>query len=558
MALMDAQDTVNWYLEKAGTEKAKMPAALLGCPGLNPLANLSFGTGQVRGLWVLPGSQNALAVIGNQLIVLSITTPSTPTAAAQYSGLVVGTLLTSAGPVCIRDNGVQQNGLGGYAIIVDGQFGYYYLVSGEPYANVFAASTTLGNNVLSFPGNLPAGLIISPAAILTGSFGANTTLLSVDTIGLTATMANVATTAITDVAVTLNIPIFGQITDPGFLGAERILFIEGWLCFNLPGTRTFYTTGPTPYQVLFPGAFFALKDSSTDNLITLMEQNREAWMIGERTSEVWYNAGGTQFPFSRIPGVGPQIGCAAKHSIARCGAQLAWLGRNEQGQNVVVCTAQYTWERISHHGVEHAISSYAVVADALGFGYEEEGHLFYVLTFPTADVTWVFDFTSKEWHKRLSFDPTGGVYHRHRSNCFMDFADVRIVGDYKSGQLHQMSRKFYTDAGAPLRALRRSPHVWVKETRERLFFSSLQLEFTPGVGVQSGQGVSPQVMLKWSDDGSFTWGHERWVSIGAVGQTKNRALWRLLGFSRDRVWECVFTDPVPRDLIGATIYGEAA
>jgi hypothetical protein len=64
-------------------------------------------------------------------------------------------------------------------------------------------------------------------------------------------------------------------------------------------------------------------------------------------------------------------------------------------------------------------------------------------------------------------------------------------------------------------------------------------------------------MLKFSDDGGFTWSNEMWCTIGAAGETKNRAIWRLLGKARDRVWQVVFTDPVPRDIIGATLYAEA-
>ena len=309
--------------------------------------------------------------------------------------------------------------------------------------------------------------------------------------------------------------------------------------------------------MLFPGAFYALKDSSTDNLITLEENNREAWLIGERTTEVWYNAGNTNFSFSRIPGVGPQMGCAAKHSITRAGSQLVWLGKNEQGENIVVATEQYSWTRLSTHAVEHAIAGYTIVSDAIGYAYEEEGHLFYMLIFPTADATWCYDFATETWHKRASYNQTTGTYHRHYSNCYMDFGNVRLVGDYQNGLLYQMSRKFYTDNGAPLRALRRTPHVWSKENRERVFFSQLQVEFTPGVGLQSGQGSNPQAMLRWQDEYG-KWSNEHWTSIGAAGAYHNRAIWRLLGKARDRVWEIVISDPVPRDVIGATLFAEAA
>lgn len=561
MVLQDAQDTINFYLEHDPEEAAKMPNALLGAPGLNALVGTQAG--QVRGAWVLPGSQQALVVSGNMLYLVGISVPATGTSIPTYNATAVGTLLTNQGPVVMRDNGVLQNGEGGYCLIVDGTYGYYYLLSGTTYVNTFAGSLSIGSNVITLPGTLPNGLIIASTPTLTDTGGvipAGTTITAVNVSAITITMSAAATgNSFTD-TINLSIPVFGQITDPGFLGASRILFIEGWLMLNQPSTRTFYTTGPTPYSMLFPGVFFALKDSSTDNLVTLFENNREAWLIGERTSEVWFNAGGTNFSFQRLPGVGPQIGCAAQHSITRAGAQLVWLGRNEQGQNVIVCTNQYTWTRLSTHAIEHAISQYPVVSDAVGYAYEEEGHLFYMLTFPTADVTWCYDFTSQTWAKRLSYDPVAGVYHRHRSNCFMDFGDVRIVGDYQTGWLLQMSRNFYADNNgvsvAPLRALRRSPPLWSKQNRERLFFSQFQIEFTPGVGLQTGQGMKPQAMLRWSDDGGFTWSNEHWTSIGAAGATKNRAMWRQLGYARDRIFEVVITDPVPRDVIGATLYAE--
>lgn len=562
LILQDTQRTINFYPEKSPEPRSKETIALLGCPGLNTLIATQLGA--VRGMWVLPGAVTALVVTGNTLYLITNTVPGINGASPLFTATVVGTLLTSLGPVVMRDNGVLQNGLGGYCIIVDGSYAYYYLLSGVTYTNQFTGSLITGSATLTFPGELPNGLIVASTPTLSATSGAipsGTMVIYIDTIGLTLTMSQNATATTTGVAITfttplalgatsgtltpvwsgttgsytiqfsdnetrlvtltngsgavswtpgltgavlaaantvsgntteaitLTIPPFGQITDQGFLGADHIAFIEGFLVFNQPQSRTFFCTGPTPYQVLFPGLFFALKDSSTDNLVTLYEENRELWLVGERTSEVWYNAGGGNFPFARIPGVGPQIGCAATYSIARAGAQLVWLGRNEQGQNIIVCTNQYTWARISTHAVEHAISSYSTVSDAIGYGYEEEGHLFYMLIFPTADATWCFDFTSEFWHERASWDPDVGIYHRHRSNCFMNFANVRIVGDYQTGNLMQMSRQFYSDNGNPLRALRRTPHVWAKQTRERVFFSQLQIEFMPAVGSPNG-GIS--------------------------------------------------------------------
>jgi hypothetical protein len=567
MLLQDAERCINWFVEIDKNPKAKMPLALLGAPGLNPI--ISTITGPVRGAWVLPGNLTCLFVVSANVYLATVTIPATQTQIAQFSMTLVGTLLTNAGRVVIRDNGVRFNGLGGYAVLVDGANGYFYQLNGAATTATFTGNLTSGQPTISFSVGalVPNNLIVS-SGFITDSLGALPASTKISSISFTAntiTLSANATANETNDTFTLNIPAFGQILDPAFLGADRVSFIEGWLEFNQPGSRTFYTNAPVPYTLVFAGLFYALKDSSTDNLITLFENNRELWLIGERTSEVWYNAGGANFAFARLPGIGPQIGCSAKHSIARVGPNLAWLAQNEQGQNIVVMTQQYAWVQISNHAIENAISGYPQVSDAIGDCYEDRGHIMYVLTFPTADVTWVCDITvwlatqgAMGWWQRLSWNATTASYHRHVGNCFVNFANLRLWGDYQTGQIHQQDRFFYTDAGNVLRAQRRTPHVWSKEDRKRIFSASLQVEFTPGVGLQTGQGSAPQAMIRWSDDGGFTWSGEVQVPIGAAGDTRDRAMVMQLGEARDRVYEVNVSDPIARDIVGATLFGERA
>jgi hypothetical protein len=556
MVLQNAENCINFYVEMDEGTTPKEALALLATPGLTPILNTQ--TGECRGFWALPGNQNALMVVANACFYIQTIAPATSTAIAQFSATNVGTLLTSSGPVVIRDNGVVFGGKGGYAVIVDGTYGYYFRIAGASTL-VFTAGVVNTTPTVTPAGGLPIGILIGTGCTLTDTSGfipGGTTISSINYTAQTFDMSANATGTNAADTLTLQLPQFGRITDPGFLGADHVAFIEGWLIFNQPGTRTFYTTGTTPYTLTFPGTFFALKDSSTDNLISLYELNRELWLIGERTSEVWFNAGGANFAFSRVPGVGPQIGCAAKYSVARYENSLIWFCRNEQGENTACITQQYATTAVSNHAVEHAWASYAQTSDAIGYVYQEEGHAFWVLTFPTANATWVLDIEQGMWHRRTSSDPATGTQNRHRSNCYANLQDLRLVGDYQTGQVHLMTRSVYTDAGATIRRQRRAPHVWSRENRERVFQSSLQVEFTPGVGVQVGQGSNPQAMLRWSNDGGFTWSSEHWASIGLAGATKNRAKWNRLGYARDRVYEVNFSDPVPCDVIGATLFGE--
>jgi hypothetical protein len=551
----DQQRLINWYVELDPTDAAKTPTALLATPGLEAI--IDTGTGAVRGLWVLPNGTRALVVTGNTVVMLTQTHAATNTTAATFSQRVIGTLRTSTGPVCMRDNGELFGGAGGYAVIVDGAYGYLVRLAGAGTATT-QVSTTLGSNSVSFVDTpnyqFIVGAVVSDSA---GYLPAGTTITYVDYNLFTLTLSAGATATTSSDTLTAHLAEFQQITDPAFLPASRVAFIEGWLIFSEPNTRTFFTNAPVPYTVTFAGSFYALKDSSSDNLVTLIENQRELWLIGERTSEVWYDAGNANFAFSRLPGVGPQVGCSARDSIARLANTVLWLSKNEQGENIVVSIEGYQVTRVSTHAIEKAISGYAVVSDAIGYGYQEQGHPFYVLTFPSADATWVFDLASKLWHVWATWEPTSATYFRHRSNCYMNFCDLRVAGDYQNGTLYNMTRKVFTDNGALIRRERRTPHVWLKSNRARLFQSSLQIEFTPGTGAQTGQGQSPQAMLRWSNDSGANFGNEHWCSIGAAGVTLNRCIWRRLGRARDRVYELTYSEPTQADIVGATLYAES-
>jgi hypothetical protein len=540
----DVQRLVNWYLEMSGDSHSKMPTALLGRPGLEPVIELDVGA--VRGAWVLPGGQQAIAVSGDTVYVITCTVPPTQNAIAQFSTQAVGTLNTNSGQVRIRDNGA-----GGYAVLVDGLNGYYYRIDGAG-STTFTATPTSGSATLPYSGSLNTALVVGSQISGTG-IAPGTTISSINIDAGTITMSAAATSSPGATTITATLAEFGVISDPGFEAPSHIAFIDGWLIVNRVGTQAFATSGPVPYTLIFPVLFFALKDSQSDNLMGLQELNRELWLVGERASEIWFNAGGANFAFQRIPGAAPPIGTSAPQSINQVGDSLMWLGRTLQGENIVIQTQQYSWKRASQHGVETALSSYPLVADAFSYSYEEEGHLFYVLTLPTADKTWVFD-SNGTWHERLSYDDNTGQFHRERPNCFMNFQNLRLVGDYQSGQIHQMSRKFYTDADEPIVAVRRCPHVWSAQDRKRVFNTALQIEFTAGVGSQTGQGVNPQAMLRWSNDAGQSFGNEHWASIGKAGRTKDRAIWRRLGQAWDRVYEVRFSDPVKRDIIGATLF----
>lgn len=339
---------------------------------------------------------------------------------------------------------------------------------------------------------------------------------------------------------------FAKITDEDFVGANIVVYQDGYFIFNKPSSGQFYITelngiGIDPLD-------FATSEGNPDNIVGHISVHRNLWMFNEQTAEIFYNSGDAAFPFSRIDGAFIEFGLAARFSLAKDNNTIFWLGRDSSGHGIVYMAEGYTPKRISTHPVEQAIQSYSDFTDATAFCYQHEGHNFYVLNFPTANTTWVFDSSTGMWHERAYTN--NGVLERHRADCHAFAFGAHLVGDYENGKIYELSYEKFTDDGQYITRNRTAPHISAQG--KRVFYKSFQVDIETGVGIDGlGQGVDPQAMLEFSDDGGHSWSNEKWVSFGKIGARLKRAIWRRLGFSRDRVFSLTITDPVKVVLLNA-------
>jgi hypothetical protein len=183
---------------------------------------------------------------------------------------------------------------------------------------------------------------------------------------------------------------------------------------------------------------YGLKDGGPDNLVSLIVDHREVYLLGETSSEVWVDAGLTPFPFQRIPGTSTQHGIAAVFSVARLGNSFAYVSRNNRGEAQIMQMNGYIPQRISTHAVENTLTGQNV-EDAIAWTYQLEGHECYVVTFPSIDLTWVYDIATQMWHKWLYVN-NDNVYERHRGNCCALFQGMVLVGDYENGKVYMLDR----------------------------------------------------------------------------------------------------------------------
>jgi len=386
-------------------------------------------------------------------------------------------------------------------------------------------------------------------------------------------------------------------TDGAFSGANTVDIMDNYFVYNNPTTQQFGASDLL--SPISPPLSFSLKDGAPDDLVALIVDHREVYLLGEISSEVWTDVGTVPFPFQRIPGTSTQHGIAAPFSVARLGNSFAYVSRNNRGQAQIMQMQGYIPQRISTHAVENTLAN-QYVGDAISWTYQLEGHEVFVVTFPSLQLTWAYDITTQMWHKWL-YTATDSIYQRHRGNCCAVFQGLVMVGDYANGKIYELDKQNYTDDGQTIRRLRRAPHLVTEFQRQ--YFDELQIQFQPGVGTTglSGPGLiadlntiylgdtytitsdaeleievyktyilgtvntidnptttTPQAMLRWSNDGGSTWSNEHWTGVGQLGKYKNRAIWRRLGTARDRIFEVVVTDPVKMVIISANLKVQGA
>lgn len=323
-------------------------------------------------------------------------------------------------------------------------------------------------------------------------------------------------------------------------------FVDGYFVALDSGTSTLmwsnYGTGLT-----WDALDVAQRNTASDPWVSMLVMNREVRLFGQETSEAYRSTESTDDTFQPVPGSLVTEGVAGPYSsVALADQSVIWLSANKLGTGVFMRAAGYVPVRISTHAVETAVQAYTQTSDAVAWSYQDQGHTFYAINFPTMDATWVYDTTTGVWHERGWWDSASMKYlaARAQSHCYA--FGKHLVGDRLSGSVYEQKVSYYTDmADAPLRRLRQGPHL---SGQQRSFFANTA-ELLCDVGIGRAACPDPQVMLQWSKDGGNTWSNEHWASAGLVGEYGTRVRWRRIGEARDRIFKVVVSDPVPWRLV---------
>lgn len=259
---------------------------------------------------------------------------------------------------------------------------------------------------------------------------------------------------------------------------------------------------------------YAEAESDPDALYRVYVFSQLAYFCGAKSTETWWNSGEGNPPFNRQDSALINIGLAGKHAIANTDQYLYWLSDN---RSFYKCIGSSTKE-VMTADVASVIGAMADISDCICSTLKINNQQFLLLSFPSANKTFLYSETLDYWVRLSSSEYYPG--DRWYGNAVIRCYEKNLVADYRNGNIYELDKDTYTDNGDTRLRIRVLPSITgalIGAPGRRITVSGLRLTCQVGIGLETGQGSDPVLMCKSSNDGGHTWGPERHISIGELG-----------------------------------------
>lgn len=542
-AIASTQQTVNLYAEQNTNQQAPAPFTYYQTPGSTLFATPPVPAKCRCSYRTTLGT--AFAVIGVNIYFVS------PNGAM----ILVGTIADRPSQVSISDNGlvaviVDGSSEGWVINLADNSFGsiadpsFYgadfaifqdtFFIFNRPATNQFYISLSMVDYAMLTNSGISDGTIVGGSLYTDGTY---------DNVALTGGSGTGATANITIAAGAIDTV---DIIDPGI--NYLLSDVLSANVADIGGTGSGFTYTITTLTNAFDPLDIAAKSGSADPIVGIATVHKELWLIGALTTEVWIGTGAADFYFQINQGMYIDHGCSARYSVASQDVVVFWLMEDRQGQFQIMQGAAGTVVNIATSYLTDQLSRYSVTNDAVGGVWAQNNHAFYVLIFPTENVTWVFDLTTNEWFSWTWTDNNGDL-NRHRANTFMFFNGANMIGDWETGNIYVLDSNVYQDFGGPITRIKTFLHM-VGNDFEQVHYKYFDADIQCATTDIDDPNLAPQIFLSWSDDRGKTYGNPVGQSFGLQGENETTITWRRLGKARDRLFKLQWSEPLNTSLLG--------
>ena len=286
-------------------------------------------------------------------------------------------------------------------------------------------------------------------------------------------------------------------------------------------------------------------ESNPDKTVRDYVFNQTIYRFGEQTTELWYNSGVGTPPISRIQNSMFNVGLGAINSLAETDNAIYWLGDD----NVIYKTSGSTAQPVSDQNISNTLSK-LTTSDAIGSSFTIDGHNFYMITFPTGNRTFV---VMEELGKNGWFELASTNLNTQYSGSVIFKAYDKLL-TLDGGKILELKENTYTQDTNTMLRQRVTNNMDFGVSGRRVKMSKIVFDLEQGIGLISGQGENPRMMIEPSYDGGRTFEAQDWIELGRLGEHTKLVEWHNIRSFRNLMLRITISDPVPITIYGATIY----
>jgi hypothetical protein len=348
--------------------------------------------------------------------------------------------------------------------------------------------------------------------------------------------------------------VLTQITDIDFPGADSLTSQDNRFIVSFNG-RVYWSD--LNNGMSWTGVNVYTPSYKADNVKAVMSLQEEIYNFGSETLEIYFDNGET--PFERVSRSSIHYGIIAPETLCLAANTILFTSKFSDGQlQVIQIAPNHELSTVSPPSITYQIGQYEHLEDMYAWTYSApDGHIFYVLTIPSAEKSLVYDLTTKDWHEWSSYlgdsVTSAPTYGRFIGKHHLFLKGKHLVSSFKDGNIYELDWTTFTENGQPI-IRQRDTQIYHAEYKY-ISVHELELDMTAGLGTLSGQGSTPMMMLQLSKDGGATFQSERLIRLSKRGQYNYHCKMRMLGTAKTWVLRFKVSDPIDIALIGARARG---